>query len=660
MANNDESKDVSGLGGGTLNEAKSLLGKSVDVMQDAINANENARSSISNTAGLIRDNAVEIKTTVSDAFLSISRLGGSYNDAMKQLEAYMLASNKTAMLQDKTLTKLYSTAKVGGMELSTLPKEFIEAGFSIENAGVEMEKAFDVARKTGTVLQTVAQTVSSNLKELDTHNFKGGVEGLAKMAATSATLRVNLSSVMQAVDSAMNPEGAIEMASALQRLGVTQSELLDPYSLMNMSMNSPEDFQKSLAELSESMMEVDAAGNVVVMPGEKLRIQEIAKSVNMTTEEFIKMGKASKELDYKLKMIELPDFVNEDQKQLLMNISEMQNGKMMINVNGEFKDLNQTLQGISNKEEFEELIKSTKKLSSEEILMEQLTYLKRIAGERTSLLYRAPMAVASSETTEKVMQTEADIKTAIMGVFNDAIDVKDLRAGIDKNIGGILDQMAKLTSGEGSWESVLGSFKTAYSNVESSVENTYNKIIELGSDAESKLLASGNELTTGIIALIKKAGGTQGIEFNSNKNVNASEVNLSSLSPLGVNSSQNVEVSGLEGENLNSLVSSLDLQNGQANNNKIMEKSKELIDKIDDKLGTSSDTQTFEKLKSLGVLQENSRNFTVDVNLNLAASSGLDPGILKQFEQQLKTDTKLKEVVYNAVKAIQTDNGLNP
>jgi len=115
----NEEKDVSGLGGGTVNEARSLIGKSVDVMQDAINANENAYSSISNTGGLIRENAAQIKTTVSDAFLSISRLGGSFNDAQKQLEAYMLASNKTAMLQDETLTKLYSTAKVGGMELQT-------------------------------------------------------------------------------------------------------------------------------------------------------------------------------------------------------------------------------------------------------------------------------------------------------------------------------------------------------------------------------------------------------------------------------------------------------------------------------------------------------------------------------------------------------------
>jgi len=649
-----EGNDVSGLGSQSLNESRSLLGKSVDVMGTAVNASENAYHRIANTSGLIRQDAVKVKSSVNDAFVSISRLGGSYNDAMSTLEGYMAASNRTAMLQDKTLTKLFSTAKVGGLELQSLPKNFIEAGFSIEGAGAEMEKAFDVARKTGTLLSTVSQTVASNLKELDTHNFKGGVEGLAKMAATSATLRVNLSQVMQAVDSAMNPEGAIEMAAALQRLGVTQSELLDPTSLMNMSMNSPEDFQQSLADLAESMMEVDAAGNIKVMPGEKLRIQEIAKSVNMSTEEFIKMGKASKELDYKLKMIEFPDFINEEQKTLLTNISEMQNGKMMINVDGQFKDLNETLQGISNKEEFDKLIKSTEKMTSEEILLEQLTYLKRIAGERTSLTFRAPMAVASSKTTETVMGAETDIKTAIMGVFNDAIDVKDLRAGIDENIGGILTQMSKLTSGDGSWEDVLGSFKTAYGNVEKSVENTYNKIIELGSDAETKLLSSGNELTKGIIALIKKAGATQNIDFSPNSNVNPNEATLSSLGSIGANVTETSDNTGI-----NDIISELGgVQTATVNNTKLTQQTTDVLNKLETQLNTSNDTETIKKLVNEGLIKQQNGNYTVDVNVNLLPNQQLDQNTLKQFEQALKTDTGLKEAVTKAVKEINSNFGL--
>lgn len=653
MGTGDENKDVSGLGAGTIDESRSLLGKTTDVLQTAINQSDKARASISTTAGLIRQTGTAVKSTVNDGFLAIARLGGSYNESMKLLEDYMLASNKTAMLQDKTLAKLYATAKVGGMELQTLPKNFIEAGFSIENAGVEMEKAFDVARRTGTVLQTVAATVASNLKELDTHNFKGGVEGLAKMAATSATLRVNLSSVMQAVDSAMNPEGAIEMAAALQRLGVTQSELLDPTSLMNMSMNSPEDFQKSLAELAESMMEVDEAGNVVVMPGEKLRIQEIAKSVNMTTEEFIKMGKASKELDYKLQMIEFPEFATEEQKQLLMNISEMQNGKMMINVDGQFKDLNEALQDVSNKDKFDELIRSTKKMTSEEILLQQLTYLKLIAGERTSLLYRAPMAIASSKTTEKVMQAETDLKREIMGVFNDAIDVKELRAGIDNNIGNILTKISSLMSGEGSFEDVLTSFQTSYGTVTESVEKTYNKVIELGMDAEKRLLDSGNELTKGIIALIKRAAKTQNIDFNSKSDVNVNEVSMSSLSAIGANPVQTVE-----SDEFNDIIGSLSTT-ATVNNKSISEQSKLLLDKIDDKLGTTSDTETIKKLESLGVFKNSGGNYTVDVNVNLTSDTGLDNNTIQQLQNQMKTDTKFKEIITNAVKEINSDNGLN-
>ena len=67
-------------------------------------------------------------------------------------------------------------------------------------------------------------------------NGISSVEGLAKMAATTAALRVDMGTIMGVVDKAFDPEGAIKMASAFQRLGVTQSELLDPLKLMNMSM----------------------------------------------------------------------------------------------------------------------------------------------------------------------------------------------------------------------------------------------------------------------------------------------------------------------------------------------------------------------------------------------------------------------------------------
>jgi len=647
-------KDVSGLGSESVNEARSLLGKSVDNVQTATNASENAYQSVSNTAGLIRKDATSIKSTVNDAADLIFRLGGSYKDTQSALESYMTATNKTAMVQSETLAKLFATSKVGGLEIQSMDKNFIEAGYSIQNIGSEMENVFNVARQSGTLLSTVSQTVASNLKELDTHNFKGGVEGLAKMAATSATLRVNLSSVMQAVDSAMNPEGAIEMAASLQRLGVVQSELLDPTSLMNMSMNSPEDFQKSLAELAESMMEVDKAGNVVVMPGEKLRIQEIAKSVNMTTEEFIKMGKASKELDYKLQMIEFPDFMNEEQKQMLMNISEMQNGKMMINVDGQFKDLNETLQGVSNKDKFDELIKSTKKMTSEEILLEQLTYLKRIAGERTALTYKVPLSIASSKTTEKVMGAEADIKTAILGVFNDAISTKDLRRGIDENIGTILTSISKLTSGEGSIDDVMTQLKISYTNVEGSVEKTYNKIIELGVDAESKLLTSGNELTTGIISLIKKAGALENIDFKKGDISNEVRQSVS----FNNSQAQTADASGI-----NDIISELNNNNNTQlslnNNQALLNKTKEALDKLDDQLGVSGDNATIEKLIKSGYVKEQNGKFTVDVNVNLLATPNLTGDALEQFKQSLKNDTQLQNLVHKAVQTISNDNGLN-
>ena len=72
-------------------------------------------------------------------------------------------------------------------------------------------------------------------------NFQDGVMGLTKMAAQASMLRFDMSKTADFADKVMNPQGAIEMASAFQRLGVMAGDLVDPFVLMDKSINDPQD-----------------------------------------------------------------------------------------------------------------------------------------------------------------------------------------------------------------------------------------------------------------------------------------------------------------------------------------------------------------------------------------------------------------------------------
>jgi hypothetical protein len=81
--------------------------------------------------------------------------------------------------------------------------------------------------------------VSANMEKMNRYQFDGGVAGLAKMAAQASMLRFDMAQTFSFADRMLTPENAINMASAFQRLGVTAGNLVDPFVLMNESINDP-------------------------------------------------------------------------------------------------------------------------------------------------------------------------------------------------------------------------------------------------------------------------------------------------------------------------------------------------------------------------------------------------------------------------------------
>jgi hypothetical protein len=266
-----------------------------------------------------------------------------------------------------------------------------------------------------------------------------------------------MAKVMASVDKAFNPEGAIEMAAAFQRLGVSQSELLDPMRLMNMSRNDPEAFQQSIAKMGASLTELDEKGNIKIAPGSMGKLKELAAAMDMPVSEFAKMSKAAAEMDIKMSKIKFPDFINEDQKKLLANVTQMKDGEMKINVGGEMKDLNEALKSVGgNKEAFEKLIKDNTPKSNEELLNEQLTVQEKIANNTEALKGKTGRAFAGSKQGEQMLVASGTYVKAITDSFNKEMDIGKMRKGLDENLTAVSDSLLKFAKGEGSFTEVAG------------------------------------------------------------------------------------------------------------------------------------------------------------------------------------------------------------
>jgi hypothetical protein len=170
------------------------------------------------------------------------------------------------------------------------------------------------------------------------------------------------------------PEKAIEMAAAMQRLGVAQGDLLDPLKLMDLAQNDPAELQNQIAQMSKQFTQLNADGHFEIMPGAKRQLMEIGAELNMTGGELERMALGGAELEQKMGKIKFPEFATKEQQEMLANITEMgKNGEMKINVEGEEMDINAAMEKFgTSPESFEKLIEASRPKTMEELAEQQL------------------------------------------------------------------------------------------------------------------------------------------------------------------------------------------------------------------------------------------------------------------------------------------------
>ena len=178
----------------------------------------------------------------------------------------------------------------------------------------------------------------------------------------------------------MTPEGAINTASALQRLGVAVGQLGDPFALMNDAINDPGALQDSLIKATKQFTEFDEkTQRFKINPQGILTLREMATETGINYDQLAKSALAAADLDTRLSKINPSiNFKNEDDKKLLANMATMgDEGEYVVQIkNDETQIVEQKKLSEITAEEFEKLRNQPKTL--EEIQTSQLGVLKQI------------------------------------------------------------------------------------------------------------------------------------------------------------------------------------------------------------------------------------------------------------------------------------------
>jgi hypothetical protein len=242
-------------------------------------------------------------------------------------------------------------------------------------------------------------------------------------------------------------------------------------------------------------------------------MKELADAAGMPQAEFAKMSKAAAEMDIKMSKIKFPDFINEDQKKLLANVSSMKDGEIKINVDGQMVDMNEALAKYANDpEKLNKIIKDNTPKSNEELLQEQLTVSEKIAANTESLKGKTGRAFAGTKQGEQMLVSSGNYVKAITDSFNKEMDIGKMRKGLDEDLTAVGDSLLKFAKGEGSFTEVAGVAGKILSDSAITFEKTIKAVtanlnaegIKL-KESENKYDQIGAYATEGLIGTVAKA-----------------------------------------------------------------------------------------------------------------------------------------------------------
>jgi len=333
-------------------------------------------ASMAGTLGQTQKAIAGLRQEAAIAYPTIVGLGGSFSDVQTIQEGIAQQLNTNVVTLGETVSGLYAGAKAVGLsssEVGRVVEGFQNAGIQTDYIKDNMQKTVDIARNVGVNTSAVFKNVQDNLSTINKYGFQGGVEGLARMSAQAAGLRINMQEIFGFAERVFNPEGAVEMVSAFQRMGVAAGDLADPFRLMYLASEDTEELQKQVVKMTEKFTYFDEKSKEFkVFPNAKRDLREISNQTGIGYEELVKMSTAGQKMNMLAKDFKIGG-LDEESKQFIANVAtySKEQGGFTVKVKGEQKLVSSLSTG-----DLKELKEAQAPVSVEDLAREQLSESK--------------------------------------------------------------------------------------------------------------------------------------------------------------------------------------------------------------------------------------------------------------------------------------------
>jgi hypothetical protein len=502
------------------------MGRAVNIINsfgDAANNMVEQAEKINKSFGLSRARIEEMKQSFADTVPEISRLGGSLNDVSNTIEQIAEGSRRNVIASTEQVSKLFAAQEIIGVSAGQITEKFANAGIEASKIGGNLEDAIKYVQSVGVNSTAVMKEVVSNTDKLNRFQFEGGVQGLTKMAAQASMLRFDMNKTFEFADKVLDPQDAVNMASAFQRLGVSVGGLADPFQLMNQSINDPSGLQDSLINMTKQYTYFDEkTKSFKINPQGVLTMRELAKETGISADQLSKTALAAADLDVRLSKVKIN--IPEDDKTLLANMATMgKGGEYEVKLTDEKGEVTTKNLTDVTKDEFDKLkkIQADAPKSLEDIQRSQLSLSKLMQGDVRAIADKFYYGVASTKQVSSNLEGIRNIGKGVTGgLYDETPKTSEIRQSFSsefkkieelfklKKEGGVSNDEyeLKLKKYEGEIKEKLSNFGTTAKSTLNSVIDNIDKKIKPNSGVESafkeyitgplKTMLGGNSSTT--------------------------------------------------------------------------------------------------------------------------------------------------------------------
>jgi len=394
----------------------------------------------------------EMESAFAKSIPVVRSLGGSIDDVGNTIALIAQSSRRNVIETEEVVGKLYATSKVLGQNVGTIVTSFTNVGIQTENIGKNVEDSVHYVQSIGLNASTVMEDVVKNMEMLNRFSFSDGVQGLTKMAAQASMLKYDMSKTADFADRVLSPEGAIEAASAFQRLGVAVGDLGDPLTMMNDALVNPGALQDSIIKVAEQFTEFDEKTKTFkINPQGILMFKELKDVTGISAAEMSKTAIASAELGRRLSDVKLD--IPEDDRKLLANMAVMKDGKYQIKLGMEGgEDIWEGLEDVT-KEQYLKLkeVQENAPKTMEEISFQQLSIEKQGLAMLTTIADKIGYGFADvglvRRTLAGIQRISTSVTSSVSKVSKDVPITKELES-IVTAVKSLVDGKGKLTDKE--------------------------------------------------------------------------------------------------------------------------------------------------------------------------------------------------------------------